>query len=120
MKSVKSVDPQPGIRRQESVTSALDEAATLALESLRAQPARSALAIIGVVIGIVTVVLVASTLVGLRNSVALLFRELGTENLFAYHLAGEPYPGAHRGRCAAAADEGRVRAGARAAGSLHS
>ncbi len=91
VKSVKSVDPQPGIRRQESVTSALGEAATLALESLRAQPARSALAIIGVVIGIVTVVLVASTLVGLRNSVALLFRELGTENLFAYHLAGEPY-----------------------------
>ena len=35
--------------------------------------------------------LVASTLVGLRNSVALLFRELGTDNIFAYHLNGEPY-----------------------------
>jgi putative ABC transport system permease protein len=43
------------------------------------------------VIGIITVVVVASTLVGLRNSVALLFRELGTENIFAYHLNGEPY-----------------------------
>lgn len=43
MKSAKSVDPQPGIRRQESVTSALGEAATLALESLRAHSARSAL-----------------------------------------------------------------------------
>ena len=56
-----------------------------------AQPARSALAIVGVVIGIVTVVLVASTLVGLRNSVALLFRELGTDNIFAFHYNGEPY-----------------------------
>ena len=67
------------------------EAAGLALEALRAQPLRSTLAILGVVIGIVTVVLVASTLVGLRNSVALLFRELGTDNIFAYHLNGEPY-----------------------------
>jgi len=67
------------------------EAARLALSSVRAQPARSALAILGVVIGIVTVVVVASTLVGLRNSIAVLFRELGTENIFAYHLNGEPY-----------------------------
>ena len=43
------------------------------------------------VIGIVTVVLVSSTLVGLRNSVALLFRELGTDNIFAFHFSGEPY-----------------------------
>ena len=67
------------------------EAARLAIEALRAQPARTALAILGVVIGIVTVVVVASTLVGLRNSIALLFRELGTDNIFAYHLSGEPY-----------------------------
>ena len=62
------------------------------MESLRSQPARSALAIAGVVIGIVTVVLVASALVGLRNSVALLFRELGTDNIFAFHRNGDPYP----------------------------
>ena len=67
------------------------QAAALAVDALRAQPARSALAILGVVIGIVTVVLVASTLVGLRNSIALLFRELGTENIFAYHFNGDPY-----------------------------
>lgn len=77
--------------RTESFAGALGEAAALAWESIRAQPARSALAIVGVVIGIVTVVLVASTLVGLRNSVALLFRELGTENIFAFHFNGEPY-----------------------------
>jgi putative ABC transport system permease protein len=67
------------------------EIARLSLVSVRSQPARSALAIVGVVIGIVTVVLVASVLVGLRNSVALLFRELGTENVFAFHRDGDPY-----------------------------
>jgi putative ABC transport system permease protein len=46
---------------------------------------------LGVVIGTVAVVVVASALVGLRNSVATLFRELGTENIFVYHLNGDPY-----------------------------
>lgn len=71
--------------------SAAREAAALALESIRVHTARSVLAIVGLVIGIVTVVLVASTLVGLRNSVAQLFRELGTENVFAFHRNGDPY-----------------------------
>ena len=71
--------------------SAFTEAAGLAGDALRAQPLRSTLAILGIVIGIVTVILVASTLVGLRNSVAMLFRELGTDNIFAYHLNGDPY-----------------------------
>lgn len=69
----------------------LREALTLALESIRVHTARSVLAIIGLVIGIVTVVLVASTLVGLRNSVAQLFRELGSDNIFAFHRNGDPY-----------------------------
>ncbi len=70
---------------------ALRESASLAVDSVRTQPARSLLAIIGIVIGIVTVVLVASVLANLRNQVALLFRELGTENIFAFHLTGDPY-----------------------------
>ena len=69
----------------------LREPAALAFESLRTQRARSALAIAGIVIGIVTVVLVASVLVNARNQVALLFRDLGTENVFAFHLTGDPY-----------------------------
>jgi putative ABC transport system permease protein len=67
------------------------EPAGLAFESLRTQRARSALAIAGIVIGIVTVVLVASVLVNARNQIALLFRDLGTENVFAFHLTGDPY-----------------------------
>jgi putative ABC transport system permease protein len=63
----------------------------MAIEAIRVHPARSLLAILGIVVGIVTVVLVASVLVNLRNQVALLFRELGTENIFAFHLTGDPY-----------------------------
>lgn len=71
----------------------LDEAARLAVAAVQTHPARSTLAILGIVIGIVTVVVVASVLVNLRNQVALLFRELGTENIFAFHLTGDPYSG---------------------------
>ena len=67
------------------------EPAALAFDSLRTHRARSLLAIAGIVIGIVTVVLVASVLVNARNQVALLFRDLGTENVFAFHLTGDPY-----------------------------
>lgn len=67
------------------------ESAALAVGSIRSQPLRSGLAIVGVVIGIVTVVVVTSVLAGLRNQVALLFREFGTDNIFAYHRSGDPY-----------------------------
>jgi putative ABC transport system permease protein len=68
-----------------------EEAWQLAVDAVRVHPARSFLAAAGIVIGIVTVVIVASVLVNLRNQVALLFRELGTENIFAFHLSGDPY-----------------------------
>ena len=67
------------------------ESARLAVDSVRTQPVRSGLAIVGIVIGIVTVVVVASVLAGVRNSIANLFRDLGTENVFAFHLSGDPY-----------------------------
>jgi len=67
------------------------EAARLALESLRSQTLRSVLAVAGIVVGIVTVVLVATILVGVRNGIAGLFRELGTDNVFAFHRNGDPY-----------------------------
>jgi putative ABC transport system permease protein len=68
-----------------------EEAASLAVDSLRTHRARSLLAIAGIVIGIVTVVLVASVLTNVRNQIALLFRDLGTDNIFAFHLTGDPY-----------------------------
>ena len=68
-----------------------DETRQIAIDAIRVNPARSLLAVLGIVIGIVTVVVVASVLVNVRNQVALLFRELGTENIFAFHLSGDPY-----------------------------
>ncbi len=82
---------RPAPSRVAALGFSVREAARLAWESLCSNPARSGLAIGGVVIGIVTVVLVASVLVGLRNSVAQLFRELGTDNIFAFHRNGDPY-----------------------------
>jgi putative ABC transport system permease protein len=67
------------------------ESAQLALDAVRTERTRSVLAVAGIVIGIVTVVLVASVLANARNQVALLFRDLGTENVFAFHLTGDPY-----------------------------
>jgi putative ABC transport system permease protein len=67
------------------------ETVRLTHDSVASHPLRSILAVLGIVIGIVTVVLVASILANVRNSVALLFRELGTENVFAYHRSGDPY-----------------------------
>ena len=63
----------------------------LAVESLGANPGRAVLAVLGIVIGIVTVSLVATVLVNVRSQIALLFRELGTDNVFAFHLSGDPY-----------------------------
>jgi putative ABC transport system permease protein len=67
------------------------ESVRLTHDSVASHPLRSILAVLGIVIGIVTVVLVASILANVRNSVALLFRELGTDNVFAYHRSGDPY-----------------------------
>lgn len=69
----------------------LGESAGIAVDSLRTNPARSGLAMLGIVIGIVTVVIVATALANVRNQIALLFRELGTDNVFAFHLSGDPY-----------------------------
>ncbi len=72
-------------------TGMVSEAAGLALESVRTERMRSVLAVAGVVIGIVTVVLIASVMANARGQVALLFRDLGTDNVFAFHLTGDPY-----------------------------
>lgn len=81
------MSPRPAVRWLQTLT----EPASLAWDSLRTSRARSVLAVGGIIIGIVTVVLVASVLANVRNQIALLFRDLGTENVFAFHLTGDPY-----------------------------
>ncbi|MGC4082277.1 MAG: hypothetical protein QM736_09265 [Vicinamibacterales bacterium] len=62
--------------RLSRVVRTIGEPAWLAFDALRTSRARSFLAIGGIVIGIVTVVLVASVLANVRNQIALLFRDL--------------------------------------------
>jgi putative ABC transport system permease protein len=51
---------------------------------------RSLLTILGIVIGISTVVTVASLLTGLRKGIVVFFEELGPDNLFVYKTSGDP------------------------------
>src|ERR671936_580972 len=51
---------------------------------------RSMLTILGIVIGITTVVTVASLLTGLRAGVVTFFDELGPDNIFVYRTSGDP------------------------------
>lgn len=63
---------------------------SFALSNILAHRFRSLLTVLGIIVGIVTVVLVASVLVGVRRNIALLFQEFGPDNIFAYHLNGDP------------------------------
>ncbi len=63
---------------------------SFALANIMAHRFRSLLTVLGIIVGIVTVVLVASVLVGVRRNIALLFQEFGPNNIFAYHLNGDP------------------------------
>jgi putative ABC transport system permease protein len=60
------------------------------LANILAHKFRSLLTILGIIIGIVTVVMVASILVGVRKNITVLFQGLGTDNIFAYHLNRDP------------------------------
>ena len=51
---------------------------------------RSMLTVIGIVIGITTVVVVASLLSGLRAGIVQFFDELGPDNVFIYKTSGDP------------------------------
>jgi putative ABC transport system permease protein len=63
---------------------------SFALANVLEHKFRSLLAILGIIVGIVTVVLVASILIGVRNNIALLFQEFGPDSIFAFHLNGDP------------------------------
>ena len=62
----------------------------LALSAVWTHRFRSLLTILGIVIGITTVVTVASLLTGLREGVVVFFKELGPDNIFLYKTSGDP------------------------------
>jgi putative ABC transport system permease protein len=62
----------------------------VALSAVWSHRFRSLLTILGIVIGITTVVTVASLLTGLRKGIVVFFQELGPDNLFVYKTSGDP------------------------------
>lgn len=62
----------------------------MALSAVWTNRFRSLLTILGIVIGITTVVTVASLLTGLRQGVVTFFDELGPDNIFVYKTSGNP------------------------------
>src|ERR1051325_2958880 len=66
------------------------EVVTQAVDALWINRFRSALTILGIVIGITTVVTVASLLAGLRSGIVTFFQEFGPDNIFVTKAAGGP------------------------------
>ena len=58
----------------------------MALDSIRSNKFRSVLTVLGIVVGVMTAIVVASILTGMRNSIVQMIEEYGTNNIYAFHL----------------------------------
>ncbi|MBA3322651.1 MAG: ABC transporter permease [Pyrinomonadaceae bacterium] len=63
------------------------EILAMALDSIRAHKLRSALTVLGIVIGVLTATTVAAMLTGLRGSLVKIVEEYGVNNIYAFHLS---------------------------------
>src|SRR5437762_9767678 len=63
------------------------EIISMSFDSIRAHKFRSALTVLGIVIGVSTVIAIASILTGLRENLVKLIEEYGTDNIYAFHLS---------------------------------
>src|SRR5258705_10634352 len=71
-------------------TSILRETFQMALDSVRAHKFRSFLTVLGIVIGVMTAISIASILTGLRQNIVSIIEEYGTNNIYAFHLSTGP------------------------------
>ncbi|HEX6625336.1 MAG TPA: ABC transporter permease [Pyrinomonadaceae bacterium] len=62
------------------------EILAMALDSVRSHKFRSVLTVLGIVIGVLTVITVAALLTGLRGSLVKIVEEYGVNNIYAFHL----------------------------------
>jgi putative ABC transport system permease protein len=62
----------------------------MAFDSLRAHKFRSFLTVLGIVIGVAVVIVIASLLTGVRQSIVQVVEEFGTNNIYAFHLSTGP------------------------------
>jgi len=65
----------------------------MALDNVRAHKLRSFLTVLGVVIGVLVVVVIASILTGMRRNIVTMIEDYGTNNIFAFHLSTGPRVG---------------------------
>ena len=63
------------------------EVLKMAYDSVISHKFRSFLTILGIVVGILTAVVVASLLTGMRQSIVAMFEEYGTNNVYLFHLS---------------------------------
>jgi putative ABC transport system permease protein len=70
----------------------------MAMQTLMAHKFRSFLTILGIIIGVLTVVVISSILTGMRQNIISIVQEFGTENIFAFHLGMGPRMGGRRPR----------------------
>jgi putative ABC transport system permease protein len=66
------------------------ETLAMALDSVRANKFRSFLTVLGIVIGVMAAIVVASILTGMRQSIVAIIEEYGTNNIYAFHLTTGP------------------------------
>jgi putative ABC transport system permease protein len=72
-------------------TSLPREVLKMALDSIRGHKFRSFLTILGIVVGVITAIVVASILTGMRQSIVSIVEEYGTNNIYAFHLTTGPH-----------------------------
>ena len=70
--------------------SVLRETLAMALDSVRSHKFRSFLTVLGIVIGVMTAITIASILTGLRQNIVAIIEEYGTNNIYAFHLSTGP------------------------------
>ncbi len=63
------------------------EVLQMAIDSIRSHKFRSFLTILGIVVGVITAIVVASILTGMRQSIVSIVEEYGTNNIYAFHLS---------------------------------
>ena len=66
------------------------ETFAMALSTIRANKLRSFLTVLGIVVGVVVVIAIASILTGLRGRIVGMIEEYGTNNIYAFHLSTGP------------------------------
>jgi len=62
----------------------------MAFDSVRSHKFRSVLTVLGIVIGVMTAITIASILTGLRQNIISIIEEYGTNNIYAFHLSTGP------------------------------